>query len=186
MILFVDGSCRKESRTRKIAEYYLSKKDEDIIRVNLSEDNILPLNERSLAYRNELIAKEEFEHDMFRYAALLKQADTIVFAAPYYDLSFSANIKAFIEAINIVGYTFAYDSNDMPYSMCHLKKLYYFTTAGGPIISDEYGYGYVRTLFEEFYEVREFAYIKAEKLDLLGSDPDRILCETYRQIDELD
>ena len=185
MILFVDGACREESRTRKLAEYYLSKQEEDIITIHLSEDTILPLNDDSLAFRNDLISKQQFDHEMFKYATLLKQADTIVFAAPYYDLSFSANIKTFIEAINIVGYTFAYDSNDLPYSLCHLKKLVYFTTAGGPILSDEYGYGYVKAVFEEFYEVKEFIYIKAEKLDLLGSDPEKILAETYKEIDHL-
>ena len=185
MILFIDGTCREESRSRMLAEYYLNKRNEEIIRLKLSNENILPLNEESLAKRNDLISKEDFNDEIFKYAKLLKEADTLVIATPYYDLSFSANIKAFIEAINIVGYTFAYDEKDMPYSLCHIKDLYYFTTAGGPIISDEYGFGYVKTMFKEFYEVKDFYYIKAEMLDIVGQDPIAILDKTKKQIDEL-
>lgn len=185
MILFVDGSCRDDSRTNALAEYYLNKCDDEIIRLDLSKEDILPLNKDTLALRNDLISRQEFDHEIFRYARLLKKTDTLVIAAPYYDLSFSANIKAFIEAINIVGYTFAYDSNDNPYSLCHINKLVYFTTAGGPILSDEYGYGYVKAMFREFYEVKEFEYIKAEKLDLVGSDPEKIMAEAYQKIDEM-
>ena len=185
MILFIDGTCRKESRSKMLAEYYLNKRNEEIKILKLSNENILPLNIESLDERNKLIEKQDFDNEMFKYAKLLKQADTLVIATPYYDLSFSANIKAFIEAINILGYTFAYNEKDMPYSLCHIKDLYYFTTAGGPIISDEYGYGYVKTMFKEFYEVKDFYYIKAEMLDIVGQDPNAILDKAKKEIDEL-
>lgn len=185
MILFIDGTLREESRTLALAKYFLNKTDEEIITLKLSDEDILPLNKENLELRNELISRQAFDERIFKYARLLKEADTLVIASPYYDLSFSANIKAFIEAINIVGYTFAYDKNDMPYSLCHLKKLYYFTTAGGPIISDEYGFGYIKTMFKEFYEINEFHYIKAENLDLVGSNPQEIMEVAYKEIDNL-
>jgi FMN-dependent NADH-azoreductase len=68
--------------------------------------------------------------------------------------------------------------------MCKAKQLYYVTTAGGPIINDAYGYGYVRELAQTFFGIPETYYLKAENLDLLGADPEAILADAIRLWDE--
>ena len=55
------------------------------------------------------------------------------------------------------------------------EKLIYVTTAGGPIISDEYGYGYVKTLAQSFYGISDVCQVKAEGLDVIGADEEGIL-----------
>ena len=48
----------------------------------------------------------EFNDHIFDYAKDFAKADTIVIAAPFWDLSFPASLKCYIEAINILGITF--------------------------------------------------------------------------------
>ena len=102
-------------------------------------------------------------------------------AAPYWDLSFPASLKTYIEHINVVGVTFAY-ANDEPYGMCRAKQLIYVTTAGGPIYSDELGYGYIRELCEKFYGIKDTRYIKVENLDLYGADVEGLMNEGREKI----
>ena len=74
-----------------------------------------------------------------------------------------------------MGATFTYSDAGIPTGLCKAKKLYYVTTAGGPIISDEYGFGYVKALANNFYGIEEVHQIKAEGLDVIGADVEAIL-----------
>ena len=107
-----------------------------------------------------------------------------VWEAPYYDLSFPSMLKQYLEQICVVGLTFFYNEQDQPETLCRAKKLYYVTTAGGPIISDAYGYGYVRELVQTFFGIPETTQVKAEMLDIIGYDAEAILAETIRTYDE--
>ena len=69
-------------------------------------------------------------------------------------------------------------------SLCKAKKLIYITTAGGPIISDEFGFGYIKSLAENFYGIKDFAYIKAEGLDIYGANIQEILKKAKEDIDQ--
>ena len=181
--LFVNACIREGSRTRKLAEYLLKKLDRDYVELELQKEDIHPLDEDSLDLRNRLCAEGKFDDPYFRYARQFKEAETVVIAAPYYDLSFAARLKDYLETINVVGLTFHYLEDDVPSTLCSIKRLIYITTAGGTIVSHEYGYGYVKTLFESFYEVKDQAYFYAEKLDLPGTEPEEVLKKTRDQID---
>ena len=182
--LFINACIREGSRTRMLAEYLLEKLDREYVEVELQKEDIRPLNGESLDRRNELCAEERFDDPFFRHARQFKEAETVVIAAPYYDLSFAARLKDYLEMINVVGLTFHYLEDDVPSTLSSVRRLIYVTTAGGTIVSHEYGYGYVKTVFESFYEVKDQAYFYAEKLDLTGADPEAILQETRDRIDE--
>ena len=111
---------------------------------------------------------------MFSLGRDFASADTIVIAAPYYDLSFPAMLKQYFEQINVLGLTFTYSEAGVPTGLCKAKKLYYITTAGGPILSDDYGFGYVKALANIFYGIRDVYQIKAEGLDIVGADVEAI------------
>ncbi|MBQ2657030.1 MAG: NAD(P)H-dependent oxidoreductase [Erysipelotrichaceae bacterium] len=181
--LFVNACIRKESRTRMLAEYLLKKLDQDYVELELQKETIHPLDEESLNKRSQLCVEGKFDDPSFRYARQFKEAETIVIAVPYYDLSFAARLKDYLETINVIGLTFHYLDDDVPSTLSSVKRLIYVTTAGGTIVSHEYGYGYVKAMFESFYEVKDHAYFYAEKLDLTGADPDAILKETRDKID---
>lgn len=178
--LFINTCLRPESRTEKLAKYYLQKYDTDYTEVKVQDLNLKPLTNTTLNQRN----TTDHNDPLFDIPRQFKEAETIVVASPYYDLSFSALLKTYLENINIVGMTFEYDENDNPRTLSNVKKVVYLTTAGGPIISHEYGYGYVKTMFNIFYEVNDFSYIYAEKLDLVGADVEKIMAEVYKKIDK--
>ena len=174
MILFVDVCVRGErSRTRELAECYL--KDKEFTRLALEEENIKPLDKSRLEKRQKLIEKGDFSNEIFKYAKQFAEAEEIVITAPYWDLSFPALLKIYIENICVVGVTFDYLSDGTSKSRCKAKKLTYITTAGGVIPERNFGFDYVKAVAEEFFKISEFKYIKAEKLDIYGEDTRKIM-----------
>ena len=162
-ILWIDACVREESRTRK--------------------ERIPPLTGTMLTYRSSKAEKQDFSDPVFRYAMQLKDADEILISAPYWDLSFPASLKSYIEAVNIVGLTFRYTEDNQPVSMIRAKRLIYVTTAGGGILSEEPGFGYIRLVMNSFYGINDFLYFKTENLDLFGADPESILKKSREEID---
>ena len=106
-------------------------------------------------------------------------------SAPYWDLSFPAILKTYFENINVNGITFSYSEKGYPVSLCKAKKLIYITTAGGPIISDEFGFGYIKSLANNFYGIKDITHIKAECLDIYGANIEKILEKAKKDIDQV-
>lgn len=186
MILYINACVRKESRTKRLADHLLAGlKDKDVKEVRLWEAALPKADEAFISKRTELCGKNDFSDPIFDFARDFAAADTIVIAAPYWDLSFPAMLKQYLEQICVVGLTFFYNEKDLPQTLCRAKKLYYVTTAGGPIISDELGYGYVKAVAQTFFEIPQTFYLKAEKLDLVGSDPEAILEEAFSEAEVL-
>lgn len=175
MILFVNACVRKNSRTKRLANFLLNKLDDEVKEINLEKENILPLNNETLGLRTKLIESKDFNNPIFDYAKDFAKADTIVIAAPFWDLSFPSSLKCYIEAINVVGLTFEYSPEGIPYGLCNAKKVYYITTAGGKIFNNEFGFGYIKSLCENFYGIKDVIFIKAEELDIIGADVENIL-----------
>ena len=184
-ILFINACPRKDSRTKMLADYLLTKFTGPVQERNLTKTAMLPLSEEMLARRTAWADKKDFKHRLFRLAQEFAAADMIVIAAPFWDLSFPALLKTYIENINVVGITFAYNKDGNPYGLCKAKKLYYVTSAGGPIVNDTYGYGYVKELAQKFYAIPEIYCIKAENLDVENADVKQIVHDTKRFIDAL-
>ena len=59
---------------------------------------------------------------MFSLAKEFAIADTIVIAAPYYDLSFPAMLKQYFEQINVLGVTFTYSDSGIPEGLCKARR----------------------------------------------------------------
>ncbi len=185
MILFIDACVRKESRTRRLAERLLRRLPDTVETVRLGETNMPAADERFLLQRSELVNKGTLGHPLLAPARQFAVADTVVIAAPYWDLSFPAALKQYLEQVNVVGVTFTYTTDGIPKGLCKAKRLYYVTTAGGPILSDAYGYGYVRALAESFWQIPEIKSIRAEGLDVEGTDTEAILRAAEQSIDTM-
>ena len=183
-VLYVNACAREESRTKQLARHVLVNLGGTVEEVDLESADIRPLHRESLAERDRLLLAGEFDHPRFAYANQFADADAIVVAAPFWDLSFPAMLKDYIEAINAVGITFAY-RDDMPYGLCKAKKMIYVVSAGGYIgDSAAFGSGYLEALCRRFYEIPEFITIRAEGLDIVGADVEGIMAAAHAEIDE--
>lgn len=180
-ILFVNGCPREGSRTLELAKAALAKMQGEVREVRLFEDGPAPLTAQSLRMRDELLAKKEFTHPMFKWARQFAEADEIVVAAPYWDLIFPAMVRSYFEAVTVSGVTFVYGENGIPRGLCRAEKLTYITTAGGPVVRN-FGFEYVQALAQAFYGIGETACIKAEGLDIWGADTAAILEEAKSRI----
>ena len=139
-------------------------------------EDLVPLNEERLSYRTALINKGDYSDDIFKAAKQFAAADIIVIAAPYWDLSFPAELKTYIENIYVTGIVSRYCSDGKPEGLCRAKTLYYVTTAGGNY-DERFSFDYIKELAESFFGINEAVLIKAEMLDIAGNDPEKILAE---------
>ena len=181
-ILYINACVRKASRTKRLADQLISCLKGETEEVRLEEMRFGISDERFLAERDRLLAAGEYDHAMFAPARSFAAADLIVIAAPFWDLSFPAALKQYFEQINAIGITFRYTETGAPQGLCKAKKLYYVTTAGGPIGSDAFGYGYVKALAQTFYGIPDTEMISAEGLDMVGADTELILQDAFQRI----
>jgi FMN-dependent NADH-azoreductase len=182
MILFINACVREQSRTKKLADCLLSKLGGQVEEVRLSEIPFPVSDEAFLERRSSLIASGTYDDPFFHLGRQFAAADQIVIAAPYWDLSFPAALKQYLEQICVVGLTFQYTSEGVPRGLCRAKKLYYVMTAGGAYVPEEFGFGYVKTLAQNFYGIDEVELIKAVGLDIDGADTEKILQESISGI----
>ena len=177
MILFINACVRSRSRTKRLAEHYLERMGEPYEEVILSEIHFPVADENFLAKRDALIAARAYDDPLFSLARQFAEAEKIVVAAPYWDMSFPAALKQYIEQINVLGITFEYTPEGVPKGLCRAKELCYVMTAGGAYCPEEYGFGYIKALAEGFYGIEKVSLIKAVGLDIIGADVEGILLE---------
>lgn len=182
MTLFIDATVREKSRTRRLAKCVLATIAGPVETVRLSETHFPAADETFLSERDRLIAEEKFDDPLFYEAKRFASADRIVVAAPFWDLSFPAALKQYFEQVNVIGVTFCYTPEGIPKGLCRAKQLDYVTTAGGSYVPEEYGFGYVKALAQNFYGIDVVRLISATGLDIFGADPEKILKEAMEKI----
>ena len=175
MVLLINACARPQSRTLTLATKAAQTISDNFEILNLFEEDLKPLDYNELSKREEFIEKSDFSDNVFRFAKHFREADEIVIAAPYWDLSFPAILKCYIEAICVNGLTFRYNEKGIPEGLCKAKRLIYITTAGGFIPEHNYGYDYVRQLCADFFGIKNTVCIKAEGLDIQGANVEGIM-----------
>lgn len=183
-ILFINACPREGSRTLDLARHLLSKLEGTAEELPLFEENLLPLNGKTLALRDKMIAAENFDHPIFKYARQFANADVVVIAAPFWDLSFPSALKIWLEYVMALGVTFRYDEKGFPKGLCKAKRLFYVSTAGGPVLPSHLGFDYVNALAKNYFSISETACFSAEHLDVIGADTEAILAAARADIDK--
>ena len=174
-ILYVNACTDEGSRTNELAQHLLSSLDGHTECVNLYEEKIKPLDAELLFKRDKLLKSGKTDDDFFRLARQFASADTIVIAAPYWDLMFPSILKVYLENITVCGVTFRYSDKGIPQSLCKAKNLYYVTTSGGYIGENNFGFDYIRALATGFFGIGNVRCFSAEGLDIYGADVDGIM-----------
>ena len=103
-LLFIDGCISQrgpDSRTRTLAEAFLSAFREahpeaEVETVRLEELDLKPFLPAALNERDALASAGAFDAPVFNLARQFRQADRIVAAAPFWDMSFPAAMRVYI------------------------------------------------------------------------------------------
>lgn len=182
-VLFINACARPDSRTRFLAEKVLAKLGGQTNELNLYSEKLPPLDLEQLESRNRLLAAGDFSAPLFQYARQFAEAEEIVIAAPYWDLSFPSVLRIYLEHTTVTGLTFRYSENGVPVGLCKAKRLIYVTTAGGPIGNMNFGFDYVKALASAFYGISDIVCFQAENLDVWDADVPGILQNAEKEIE---
>ena len=96
-ILFVNACVRRNSRTRFLAEQVIRQLNGTVGEVNPVAAAEPITSEEFIINRTEASGRKDFTDPAYAPARQFAEADTIVVAAPYWDLSFPAILKAYFD-----------------------------------------------------------------------------------------
>lgn len=178
--LFVNATAREDSRTLELCHDYLAG-NPSVETVNLYDLDLEPFNWATIEERVRLQNAEDWGDSLFDLARQFAAADEIVIGAPYWDLSFPAILKIYVEHITACGIVFHYTEEGRPEGLCNAKRLVYITTSGGPCSLANYGYEYFQGL-ARMYGIPETYEVAAELLDVIGQDVEQIMGGARAQI----
>ena len=181
MILYINSCVRSSSRTNRLARAFLKKLGEEFFELFLPELGLQPLSEQILEKRTTLIGRGDYSDPMFQYAKQFAAAERIVIAAPFWDGSFPAVLKLYLENIYVTGIVSRYGSDGRPIGMCKADELIYVTTAGGPYTRD-YSYDYIKALATNCFGIESVRLIMAENLDINPAAAESILSEATQSL----
>ena len=181
-LLFIDACVNRGiSRTEQFAQALLKEMNQngeyEIETLNLEDEDLKLFTGKESALRESLTRAGNFEGPLFIYAKQFAAADRIVVAAPYWDFSFPARMKCYLEQICVTGLTFTFSSKGIPGGLCHADSLHYVTTSGGSIGELNLGYEYLEKLCKVYYGINETVCYTAEGLDIEGNSVEEIMKE---------
>ena len=169
-VLFVDCCIRREdSRSKQLADHFIAELQKtgkyEVETLCLMDENLSYFSEGFFLQRERLLAEGKLDHPRFRYAHQFADADKIVIAAPFWDLSFPALLKVYIENLCVDSITFHTDEHGL-HGLCKADHMV-FLTARGAIYTDspmEQGSAYLQQM-AGFFGIEKYACVAPEGLD---------------------
>ena len=194
-LLFINACVRGEkSRSLKLARRFLDRwqqahPDGAITEVDLCKDRPVPQYPEVLAERDALWEAGKLDHPIFDLAHQFANADRIVMAAPFWELSFPAILKIYLERITVTNITFGYNEQGANVGLCKAGKLLLITTRGGNFSRPETAWMEMGARQLEalcaMYGIPSFQCLAAEGLDDIRNDKEAILAEAMSRADAL-
>lgn len=186
--LIVDCCLRGEaSRTRRLMNAFVGALPGDFeVETLMPEAEALAcLTGAHFEQRQRLLEVGALDHPRFRYARQFAEADIVCIAAPFWDLSFPALLKVYIEQVSLDGITFSARDNRLV-GLCRGTDLVFLTTRGGAYEGDpmEMGNRYLDAL-HTFFGFDRYTCIAADGLDLERADVEGILDEAIKRAQTL-
>ena len=175
-VLFVNGCIRGKavSRSYQLAQAFLAPMEEAgfvVEEVDLGAMCPQYLHYGNFAAREEKIAAGQLDDAMFDLARQFVSADVILFAAPFWEYSFPAVVKAYIEQVSVCGLAFHYTPHGVE-GLCRAKALVFCTTRGGFASGQdaelEQGGRYLKAMCH-MYGIDQMTMVAAEGLDIEGA-----------------
>lgn len=163
-LFYIDACLRNGSNTKKIADAIIDKLSEkyEIETVRLSECSFPVVNNDILNDRANGIVPEEY----VKMARKLADADRLIVAAPFWDMSFPSALKVFFENMSLFNVTFASTDKEC-YGLCKAEKVLYITTRGMNISTGddlEQATPYIKAL-SKLWGLGELHVVSAQNMD---------------------
>jgi len=176
-VLYIKANIKKEgeSRTFKVSdsfieEYKSNNPSDEIITLDLYKENIDFLRPEDLGKIFGAKTEESRNNPILKYAYQFAEADKYVIAAPMWNLSIPAILKAYIDYVSVTGITFKYTAEG-PVGLLKDKKAVHIVSRGGEYGDAPYEMGdrYLRTILG-FFGIQDMKTIAVESLDVIGAD----------------
>lgn len=190
-LLMVDCciSCRgAQSRTRRLLKAFeeafcAAHPTAQMERVPLETLSLPSFDQNLLERRDALHAAGAFDDPLYALARQFRDAEEIVVAAPFWDLSYPAILRTYIEHISAVGVTYHYDATGC-HGDCRARRLTYLTTGGDVEQPDSVGILHWKQLAGMF-GIPQFVSVFAGGLDAFPEQAEERLqaaCEQVRTL----
>ena len=185
-VLYIKANAKPDhlSRTMRIANAFVEKYQElhpedEIITLDLYKEKIGFLQEEQVLKHLEPPAAGS-QDPVLQYAYQFRDADKYIIAAPFWNLSYPAILKAYIDYVTVVGVTFKYTSEGAA-GLLENKKAVYFVTRGGnystpPFSEFELGERYLRTILG-FMGITDFTTFAADDMDRSATDVEAVIAD---------
>ena len=189
-VLYIKANVKQEgaSRTFKISDNFVEEyrelnPNDEIITLDLYKEGIGFLTEEGISIHRPAPGEGK-DHPILKYAYQFAEADKYIIAAPMWNLSIPAILKAYIDYVCVTGITFKYTAEG-PVGLCQGKKAVHIVTRGGgysegPVAAYEMGDRYLRIIFG-FMGITDFTTIAADKIDVIGEDVELIVENTIKK-----
>lgn len=174
-VLYIKANIKKEgeSRTFKVAdsfieEYKKNNPEDEIVVLDLYKENIDFLKPEDLGGIFGPKDETSKHHPILKYAYQFADADKYIIAAPMWNLSIPAILKAYIDYISVTGITFKYTEKG-PVGLLKNKKAVHIVSRGGEYNNTPYEMGdrYLRNIVG-FFCISDISTIAIENIDVAG------------------
>lgn len=176
-VLYIKANIKNEgeSRTFKVSdsfveEYMKNNPQDEVIVLDLYKEKIDFLRPEDLGVVFGPKNEDSKKHPVLKYAYQFAEADKYIIAAPMWNLSMPAILKAYIDYVSVTGITFKYTEKGTV-GLLNDKKAVHIVSRGGEYGDAPYEMGdrYLRTILE-FFGIHDIETIAIENLDVAGVD----------------
>ena len=139
-------------------------------------------------YGQQLSEKQKakaWDDPIFDLSHQFAEADEVVIGAPYWDLSFPAALKVYMEHVSVCDIAFHYTEDARCEGICKADRLTYIASCGGFVEGANFGYEYFCGIAKMF-GIPETRFVAAEGLDIVGIDVEAQMDKARAQIAALD
>ena len=174
-VLYIKANVKNEGESRTfrvsdnfVEEYKKNNPDDEIIVLDLYKENIDFLRSEDLGNIFGPKDEESKKNPILKYAYQFAEADKYIIAAPMWNLSIPAILKAYIDYISVSGITFKYTSNGSV-GLLSDKKAVHIVSRGGEYENAPYEMGdrYLRSILG-FFGISDISTIAIENVDVAG------------------
>ncbi len=186
-ILVIDACVRQEaSRTKKLMEEAVrtlagQHPDWSFDTIELTKPGLSYMDRDSLEERDRLLAAKEFGHPRFALARQFSEAEGVILAAPFWDLSTPAVFKVYVENVSVDGITFCCDEEGL-HGLCRAEWMLHVVTRGGVWEEDmQQDRAYAAALCR-FFGIGAYHIAAAQGIDIAGLDHEKIMEDALREV----